>query len=669
MNQKTTEVQIKPAKGRPMLTWVGKRPLRNVLSYPAQLVETYCKENQFTESQAKLWQDWPADYPKGGLLFHGDNKEVLAHLLANGFRGKVKLIYIDPPFDSGADYVRKITLRGASETAKVDSEGYTIGEQIQYSDIWANDNYLQFMYERLVLLKELLSEDGSIYLHCDWHKTHYLRCLMDEIFGADNFRNEIIWKRQSAHNDSSQFGAIHDTILYYSKTDIRTWNVLLADPSPDYIEQFFDQIEPETNRRYARGDLTAGGLSGGGYEYEYKGVLRVWRCPRSTLERLESEGRLHWPKDGVPRLKRYLDEFEGVPLQDVWHDLRVIHNQSNERTGYPTQKPEIVMERIIRTSSNPGDLVLDCFIGSGTTAIVAQKFGRRWIGCDINKGAIQITCKRVMDLLKIQDSSLKNHQPLLIKADDEIKEQEIVEPAQLSFAIYKVNDYELQIQQNEVINLACEHIGITRTKTDAFFDGTLGKRLVKIIPFNHPLSPLDLEEIKTELGNRPEEGRDIVVVSLGKELAVEAWIEDWNRLRKQGDFPNKIEGIELRSDPRYGGFFTHLPDQAKIKVQRTEKGIEITVESFISPTIVERLKQQAGVLAPQIDDWRAMVDSIMIDTAYDGVVFNVVLADVPEKKSDLVKGKYTLEVPETKTTIAVKITDMLGEEVLVTNQI
>ena len=165
-----TPVEIKPAKGRPMLTWVGKRPLRHVTAFPAQLVEKFEPQSTLQNPQSAIWEDWPDAYPRGGLLFHGDNKEVLAHLLANGFRGKVKLVYIDPPFDSGADYVRKVSLRGATGTAKLDGESYTLGEQVQYTDIWANDNYLQFMYERLMLLKELLAEDGSIYLHCDWHQ-------------------------------------------------------------------------------------------------------------------------------------------------------------------------------------------------------------------------------------------------------------------------------------------------------------------------------------------------------------------------------------------------------------------------------------------------------------------------------------------------------------------
>ena len=191
---KKTEVKITAAKGRPMLTWVGKRPLSYVTAFPAQHIETFDPIGSFGGKPASpdLWINWPSAYPKGGLLFNGDNKEVLAHLLANGFRGKVNLIYIDPPFDSGADYVRKVSLRGTKGTAKLGGESYTLGEQIQYTDIWANDNYLQFMYERLLLLKELLAENGSIYLHCDWHKVQFLRLIMDEVFGSENCRNEIV---------------------------------------------------------------------------------------------------------------------------------------------------------------------------------------------------------------------------------------------------------------------------------------------------------------------------------------------------------------------------------------------------------------------------------------------------------------------------------------------
>jgi hypothetical protein len=226
------------------------------------------------------------------------------------------------------------------------------------------------------------------------------------------------------------------------------------------------------------------------------------------------------------------------------------------------------------------------------------------------------------------------------------------------------------IQHNEAVELACEHIGVTRSRSDAFFDGTLGKRLVKIIPFGHPLTPLDLEEVKRELAARPDEDRDVVAVCLGKELATDAWLEEWNRLRRRGDVPNKIEVIELRTDSRYGGFIAHQPADARVTVERTEAGkLRITILDFISPAIIERLKQQSNLLAPQIDDWRAMVDSVMIDAAYNGQTFNVALADVPARKTDLVAGVYELDAPVGEATVAVKVTDMLGEEVLKTRRV
>ena len=243
------------------------------------------------------------------------------------------------------------------------------------------------------------------------------------------------------------------------------------------------------------------------------------------------------------------------------------------------------------------------------------------------------------------------------------------EPAQLSFTVWRVNDYDLQIQRNEAVNLACEHIGIQRTRTDPFFDGVLGRNLVKIIPFNHPLSPLDLDEIRRELEARPEEDRNITVVCLGKELAADAWVEDWNRLRKGANAVNRIEVIELRTDPKYGKFFEHKPASAQVKVTREGEQIHVEIEDFVSPTIIERLAQQSGALKPQIEDWRAMVDCVMIDPAYNGEVFNVALSDVPAKKDDLVSGAYTLPAPDGETTVAVKIIDMLGEEVLVTERL
>ena len=708
---KEATVKIAAAKGRPMLSWVGKRPLGLVTAFPAQAVERF-------DPQHVLGMEQPEAYAGGGLLFHGDNKEVLAHLLASGFRGKVDLIYIDPPFDSGADYVRKISLRGGGSSAKMDGETYTLGEQTQYTDIWANDNYLQFMYERLLIMKELLAETGSIFVHLDPTKTHYLRIMLDEIFGADSFRNEIIWRNTNSHNSTvSQFGPIHQNILFYTKSDKFELHPGKRPFTAGYINDRFKYSDERgifqpnyiTGPGLRKGDS---GLSWNGFAPSSKG--RHWAIPSTLKDFLPNQGKgyntqamldmllaeglviLTKKAGGQPMYKQYLTE--GVAYQDLWcyqpntqntlyksdecidEDVKYLE-QEVELENYPTQKPEGLLRRIVESCSSPDALILDCFIGSGTTAAVAQKLDRRWIGCDINKGAIQTASKRLQSIITSQITAkdapaAKNGKAKTTQQDLGIDDTEgtdetaaevpaTTQPAQLAFSIWRVNDYDLQIQHNEAVEIACQHLGVTRTKGDSFFDGTRGQQLVKIVPFNHPLSPLDLEEVKTALGNRPEETRPVLMVCLGVELAAQGWIEDWNRLRKVSD-PNRIDYIELRTDAKYGKFFEHKAASAQVSVTRTGEMAHVKIENFISPTIVERLAQTAGVLSPKIDDWRAMVDCVLIDTNYDGSVFNVALSDVPEKKNNLVAGEYKLPLPKKGATIGVKIIDMLGEEVLET---
>jgi len=362
--------------------------------------------------------------------------------------------------------------------------------------------------------------------------------------------------------------------------------------------------------------------------------------------------------------RTYVDDPQaGTLASDVWDDLLAYRVYGDENTAYPTQKNEALVKRFVELGSGPGDLVLDCFVGAGTTAAVAQKLGRRWIAADINKGAVQTTSKRLQTIIQNQiEASTQPQQATLCLGEDD---QETPSPAALSFSVYRVNDYDLQVQHNEAVNLAVELVGIQRTKTDTFFDGTLGRRLVKIVPFNHPLTPLDLQLLQDELSARPDEGRDVTVVCLGKEIAVDAWLDEYNQHRPV----NKIKVIELRTDQKYGKFFLHQPAQAQVSVERHNVNIVVDIEDFISPTIVERLEMDLPLFKAQIPDWRAMVDVVMIDTSYDGDVFNIVLSDVPERKDDLVEGRYELPAPDGKTTVAVKIIDMLGEEVLVTAQV
>jgi DNA modification methylase len=675
---KKQEIAIAAAKGRPMLTWVGKRPLRHVTAFPAQLVEVFDPTSHALRRGADPWAGWPDAYFRGGLLFHGDNKEVLANLLASGFRGKINLVYIDPPFDSGADYVRKVSLRGPKGAARLDGESYTLGEQIQYADIWANDTYLQFMYERLLLLKELLSSDGSIFVHVDSGRGHYLKVVLDEVLGHGNFRNELVVKRRITKNLQEQFEGIkeypqaHDTIFWYCKSDSR-------------------RFQPATTRQTRRDEgywhHFWSGEDRPSMRYEILGVTPTHGQWKWSLERA---------RRAVENYKRFIVEADGRTLEEYWEgtggeldfirknprtgkienwfpprDTRIantlwidIHAYENQKE-YPTEKHENLLERIVSFASNVGDVALDCFIGSGTTAAVAQKLGRRWIGCDINKGAIQTTSKRLQTIIQDQIEAAKKPEQASLAGLERNEEREPA-PAQLSFAVYRVNDYDLTIQHNEAVELACEHIGITRMRTDSYFDGTLGKRLVKVIPFNHPLTLLDLEGLRRELEARPSEDRGIVLVCLGKEPAADAWIEDWNRLRKGRDAVNKIEVIELRSDPKYGKFFQHQPARVRARASRKATAVVVEIQDFISPTIIERLQAQADLLKPKIEDWRAMVDFVLIDWDYDGKVFNIAVADVPERKSDLVTGRYEAAADRCGDTIAVKVIDMLGEEVLVT---
>lgn len=644
-------VVIKPAKGRPMLDWVGKRALGEVTAFPAQKTEIFSPPHPPLTATGSLSSTWPSDYPEQGLIFHGDNKDVLANLLAHGFRGKIRAIYIDPPFDSGADYIRKVSLRGIPGTAKVEGEEYTLGEQIQYTDIWMNDNYLQFIYERLLLMKELLADDGNIFVQADDKRGHYIKVLLDEVMGPDNYVNDIIWHKGREGGGGTEKNPplpteYQNIYLYAYDKKNRWWNP----PRGPYKLSTLQSLERDENGwYYMRGRM---GRKPAPWEVE-AGVSKKTYVSKDPNESRE---------DLVKRLTG--PEAQYVLVGDVWNSDII---KSSTETDYPTEKPEALLRLVIQASTQPGDIILDVFGGSGTTAAVAQKMGRRWIVADINNGSIQTMNKRLQKVLREQIENL-NKRALVQKLVPD--GQNVVDPAYSSFAIYRVNDYDLHIQQNEAMNLAIEHIGITRTKSDSFFQGTLGKRLVRIIPFEHPLGPLDLEEVKQELSARKEEDRDIVVVCLGKQLSVNPWLEDWNRLRKKGDVPNKIEIIELRTDPKYGKFFIHQPPKAKVRFSRGTKSIVVTIEDFVSPSVIERLNQQAGVVRPRITDWRSMVDAVMIDDHYDGEAFNVTLSDIPEKKSDLVAGKYEIVVKGAgKTTVAIKIIDMLGEELLVKEEV
>ncbi len=339
--------------------------------------------------------------PWTNRLIYGDNLLAMAALLAGddntpSLRGKVDLIYIDPPFDSKADYRTKVTLPGVELEQKP-----TVIEQFAYSDTWSDGtaSYLAMITPRLILMRELLADTGSIYVHLDWHVGHYVKVVMDEVFGKENFLSEVIWRNHSAHNRVNHYGNIHQKIFFYAKTTNYKWNNPVQPYTEDEIARDF-KSEPN-GRLFATSNLVVN-KAGSKYVWKEKTLPhnKWWGVSHDRMQRLEAEKRLYYTDSGVPYEKRYLDEVGGKSCQDLWIyplDQEVPYKLTGESSGYGTQKPEQLLKRIIQASSDEHSIVLDCFGGSGTTAAVAEKLGRRWITTDLGKPACMIMRKRLID--------------------------------------------------------------------------------------------------------------------------------------------------------------------------------------------------------------------------------------------------------------------------------
>ena len=549
-------------KGFPELRWTGKRPYRSTQYYPAQLRETYGKEQE----------GWI------NKIFWGDNLQVMSHLLKE-YRGKVDLIYIDPPFDSKADYKRKIEIKGVGKTVS-DSSSF---EEKQYGDIWTNDEYLQFMYERFIIMRDLLSETGSIYVHCDWHKSHHLRLIMDEVFGPDNFRNEIIWWYLWGGRGKTQWNSKHDNLLFYSKTGNWTFNYL------DVLDEHTLMTEGSKNR------------------LNYAGAMVTSKSESSEV-----------PSDKV------------LP-SDTWY-IATINAMAKEKENYPTQKPEKLLEKIILASSNPNGLIFDCFMGSGTTQAVAMKLGRRFIGADINLGAIQTTTKRLLSVAAELDGQ---------------------EDKSTGFEVYTVNNYDFFRNPVEARELLISALEIQPFPQSDVWDGELDGRMVKIMPVNRIATKADLKELISNLPYKTYEKRKeenpgqpverITIVCMGHEPDLKGALE-----QELIDYKIDIQIVDI------------LRDKAELQLKRDaeaevvcEDG-KLVIRAFYPMNLMQKLSLQKEY----VEDWRQLVDSIMIDWNFDGVVMQPAVTDVPGK-GELVSGVY--DIPENCGTIKVKITDLLSE--------
>ena len=344
-------------------------------------------------------------------IWTGDNLDILRGMNSEC----VDLIYLDPPFNSNQNYAAPVGSKAAGAAFKdtwtlsdldvawmgliadeqpavahvVKTAGLTHGKGMQ--------SYLTMMAVRLMQMRRVLKPTGSIYLHCDPTASHYLKLLMDAVFGQARFQNHVTWRRTTAHSDSVRYGSNSDHLLFYVKGEQWAWNPQYQDYDEKYKARF-RRKDPD-GRMWSDYDITAKGLSGGGYDYEYKGISSYWRVPRETMERLDVEGRLHFTSNGGIRRKRYLDEMEGRAVQALWDDIDAINSQAKERTGYPTQKPLALLDRIIRASSNEGDMVLDPFCGCATACVAADQLGRRWVGIDISLKAVELVNMRLQQAM------------------------------------------------------------------------------------------------------------------------------------------------------------------------------------------------------------------------------------------------------------------------------
>lgn len=570
-DQITFDFEQRPTiKGFPELRWTGKRPYRSTQYYPAQLRESYGEEND----------DWI------NKIFWGDNLQVMSHLLKD-YRGTIDLIYIDPPFDSKADYKKTIDIRGVGK-AESDSSSF---EEKQYGDIWTYDEYLQYMYERLVIMRELLSDTGNIFLHCDYHRCHLLRMILDEVFGSNSFKNEILWCYSIGGKGNRFFGRKHDTILWYSKTE----------------NYYFDGKSP---------------------------LVVTKRKPNTHMKvKVDEDGREYQEKKDkkTGKVYRYYVDEGKIP-EDYWTDIEQLNREAAERVGYPTQKPEALLTRIIAAGSPAGGLVFDCFMGSGTTQAVAMRLGRRFIGADINLGAIQTTTKRLISIANEMGTSADKY---------------------TGFEVYNVNNYDFFRNPAEARDLLINALEIQAFPQNSVWDGELDGRMVKIMPVNRIATKADLKELLSNLPYNTYEKRKeenptqpverITIVCMGHEPDLKGALE-----QELTDYKVDIEIVDI------------LRDKADLQLKRdseaevVREGNKLVVRAFYPMNLMQKLSLQKEY----VEDWRQLVDSIMIDWNYDGVVMQPTVTDVPGK-NELVQGIY--DIPKDCGTIKVKITDLLSE--------
>lgn len=500
------------------LVWNGKtNEVCNVV-LPFQTIEQIDEPRAEKEIklQAEMFSPQTGRQIKGwtNKLIWGDNKLILSSL-KNGLlreeiekQGGIKLIYIDPPFDVGADFSMDIEIGDETFTKEP-----TILEEIAYRDTWGKgaDSFIAMIYERLSLMRDLLADDGSIYVHCDYRVSPYLKCILDDIFSRSNFISEIIWKKLATPKaQTSGFGNIHDTIFYYKKTDSIIFNEIKEAHSEEYVKAMYRHTDSD-GRKYRLSDFTQKGQGeprtfGNNVLAPPKGKHWIWG--QEKINEAMAQGKIVFSKNGIPSVKRYLEEVEGHKLSDLWTNVKPMSSQATERTDYPTQKPESLLETVLKASSNPGDIVADFFAGSGTTLAVAEKLGRKWIGSDLGKFSIHTTRKRLIGVQRELKKQSKDYRAFEILNLGKYERQHYigVSPSLRDQEKQKI----LEAKEKAFVDLILKAFKAETTIGFNTFHGKKAGRMVAIGPVNLPVTRLFVEEVINECRQKKITRADIL---------------------------------------------------------------------------------------------------------------------------------------------------------------
>jgi DNA modification methylase len=637
----------------PELIWDGKydaagkrvAPLRVAL--PFQTVETVNESAQ--ERQRSIFFAEPDQTEWRNRLIWGDKKYVLPALL-DELGGQVDLIYIDPPFATGADFSLRVDVANDRFTKEP-----SVIEQKAYRDTWGGglDSYLHWIATMAEFFHSLLSDTGSLYLHLDPGMSHSVKLVLDEIFGVDSFRNHITWRRTNVHSDSKRWSDVSDHILYYVKNPSAkyVWNPVYSEHSEEHIASKYRMADPD-GRRYTLSDMTSPNPRPN-MSYEWKGYPSPplgWRYSRETMESLDQEGRIWYPDslEKRPRLKRYLDEMPGTLSGDVWADINPINSQAQERVGYPTQKPEALLERIIAASSNEGDLVLDCVCGSGTTAVVAEKLGRRWIAADLGRFAIHTTRKRLLGIPEVKPFVVQN----LGKYERQLwQEAEFGESGTARTAAYRKFILDLYHAQPVA--------GYT------WLHGLKGGRMVHVGTVDAPVTNGDVKQIVAEFRKAVGTGKDAPstkgVDLLGWDFAFEL-----NEVARQDAERAGIdlrlvriprEVLEKRAVEQGDIRFFELA-ALSVGTQQTGRKVVLTLEDFVIP-----LDDVPADVQKAVTHWSQWIDYWAVDWDNKGDAFHNEWQAYRTRKSNKLALAVEHEYAEPgEYTVVVKVIDILGND-------